>query len=593
MIGERTNVTGSATVPAADRGGRPPGGGRRRAGAGARRSEPARREHGRRPARQRAGHDARFLNLIATEPEVARLPVMIDSSRWSVLEAGLKCVQGKGVVNSISLKEGEGPFLEQARRIRDYGAGVVVMAFDEQGQADTVERKVSICGRAYDLLTQQAGFAPEDIVFDPNVLAVATGIERAQRLREGVHRGAAADQAALPGRPDQRRDLQPLLLVPRQRRGARGHALGVPVPRGAGRAGHGHRQRRAAGRLPGHPGGPARPGRGRAVRPPRRRHRPARRPSPRRSRAPATRAHGGPGLARRARGGAAEARAGARHRRLHRGRHRGGPARARAAAGRDRGPADGRHEHRRRPVRRRQDVPAAGGQERAGDEAGRRLPRAVHGSRERAGAAGRRAAASAARAPSCWPPSRAMCTTSARTSWAWCWAATTTGHRPRGDGPGRHDPGHGGRRGRRRGRAVRPDHAVARRDGRDVAAEMQRRGLTLPLLIGGATTSRQHTAVQDRARLRGPGDPRARRVPRGGRDVQPAGPAGRAGQLDTDEPCRAGAAARAARGPAAPAAADARANRGPTGSRSASATCRCPPSPARAPSPRRSGPPCD
>ncbi|MCT9929623.1 methionine synthase [Planotetraspora sp. A-T 1434] len=117
-----------------------------------------------------------FLNLIATEPEVARIPIMVDSSRWSVLEAGLKCVQGKGVVNSISLKEGEGPFLEQASRIRDYGAGVVVMAFDEQGQADTVERKVSICARAYDLLTQRAGFAAEDIVFDPNVLAVATGI---------------------------------------------------------------------------------------------------------------------------------------------------------------------------------------------------------------------------------------------------------------------------------------------------------------------------------------------------------------------------------------------------------------------------------
>ncbi|MEV8614895.1 methionine synthase [Amycolatopsis sp. NPDC051373] len=117
-----------------------------------------------------------FLNLIATEPEVARIPVMIDSSRWSVLEAGLRCVQGKGVVNSISLKEGEGPFLEQARRIRDYGAGVVVMAFDEKGQADTAQRKVDICARAYDLLTQQAGFAGEDIIFDPNVLAVATGI---------------------------------------------------------------------------------------------------------------------------------------------------------------------------------------------------------------------------------------------------------------------------------------------------------------------------------------------------------------------------------------------------------------------------------
>ncbi|MBM2615512.1 methionine synthase [Actinoplanes sp. LDG1-06] len=117
-----------------------------------------------------------FLNLIATEPEVARIPVMIDSSKWSVLEAGLKCVQGKGVVNSISLKEGEEQFLEHARRIRDFGAGVVVMAFDEQGQADTRDRKVEICGRAYDLLVNVAGFAPDDIIFDPNVLAVATGI---------------------------------------------------------------------------------------------------------------------------------------------------------------------------------------------------------------------------------------------------------------------------------------------------------------------------------------------------------------------------------------------------------------------------------
>jgi 5-methyltetrahydrofolate--homocysteine methyltransferase len=118
-----------------------------------------------------------FLNLIATEPEVARIPIMVDSSRWDVIEAGLTCLQGKGVVNSISLKEGEEAFLEQARRIHRYGAAVIVMAFDEQGQADTVERKVAICGHAYDVLTSRAGFAPEDIVFDPNVLAVATGIE--------------------------------------------------------------------------------------------------------------------------------------------------------------------------------------------------------------------------------------------------------------------------------------------------------------------------------------------------------------------------------------------------------------------------------
>jgi len=118
-----------------------------------------------------------FLNLLATEPEVARLPIMVDSSRFSVLEAGLRCLQGKGIVNSISLKEGEDAFLAQARTIRRYGAGVVVMAFDERGQAETVERKVEILGRAYDLLTREAGFPPEDVVLDPNVLAVATGIE--------------------------------------------------------------------------------------------------------------------------------------------------------------------------------------------------------------------------------------------------------------------------------------------------------------------------------------------------------------------------------------------------------------------------------
>jgi 5-methyltetrahydrofolate--homocysteine methyltransferase len=118
-----------------------------------------------------------FLNYIATEPEIARVPVVIDSSRWSVLEAGLKCVQGKSVVNSISLKEGEEDFLHKATIIRRNGAGVVVMAFDETGQADTIDRKVSICQRAYALLTEQAGFDPTDIIFDPNILAIATGLE--------------------------------------------------------------------------------------------------------------------------------------------------------------------------------------------------------------------------------------------------------------------------------------------------------------------------------------------------------------------------------------------------------------------------------
>ena len=119
----------------------------------------------------------RFLNLIASEPEIARIPIVVDSSKWEVLEAGLQCIQGKGVVNSISLKEGEEDFLDKARWIRRYGAAVVVMAFDETGQADTAERKVEICERAYKLLTEEVGFPPEDIIFDPNILAIATGIE--------------------------------------------------------------------------------------------------------------------------------------------------------------------------------------------------------------------------------------------------------------------------------------------------------------------------------------------------------------------------------------------------------------------------------
>jgi 5-methyltetrahydrofolate--homocysteine methyltransferase len=119
----------------------------------------------------------RFLNLIAAEPDICRVPIMIDSSRWSVLEAGLQCVQGKGIVNSISLKEGEEKFKQQARLVRRYGAAVVVMAFDEKGQADNQQRKIDICSRAYRMLTEEVGFPPEDIIFDPNILTVATGIE--------------------------------------------------------------------------------------------------------------------------------------------------------------------------------------------------------------------------------------------------------------------------------------------------------------------------------------------------------------------------------------------------------------------------------
>jgi len=176
MIGERTNVTGSRRF--------------------ARLVREGRFEQGLEVARQQVDSGAvildvnmddalldgpqamtHFLNLLAAEPDIARVPLMIDSSRWSVLEAGLKCVQGKSLVNSISLKDGEEEFLRRARLIRRYGAAVVVMAFDEQGQATEIEEKVRICRRAYELLTQQAGFPPEDLVFDPNILTVATGIE--------------------------------------------------------------------------------------------------------------------------------------------------------------------------------------------------------------------------------------------------------------------------------------------------------------------------------------------------------------------------------------------------------------------------------
>ena len=119
----------------------------------------------------------RFLKLIASEPEIARVPIMIDSSKWEVIEAGLKCIQGKGIVNSISMKEGEAEFRRQANLVRRYGAATVVMAFDEKGQADTFARKTEICARAYKILVDEVGFAPEDIIFDPNIFAIATGIE--------------------------------------------------------------------------------------------------------------------------------------------------------------------------------------------------------------------------------------------------------------------------------------------------------------------------------------------------------------------------------------------------------------------------------
>ena len=209
-----------------------------------------------------------FLNLIATEPEISRLPIMIDSSKWSVLEAGLKCVQGKPVVNSISLKEGEEDFLKKARKVQQYGAGVVVMAFDETGQADTVARKVEICSRAYKLLTEKLDFDPTDIIFDPNILAIATGLEEHNEYAINFIEACTTDQGRVPGRELQRRHQQPVVLVPRQRRRPRGDSLGVSLPRDQGRPEHGHRERRPADRVRGHPEGSARARRRHHLQPP-------------------------------------------------------------------------------------------------------------------------------------------------------------------------------------------------------------------------------------------------------------------------------------------------------------------------------------
>ncbi len=173
----------------------------------------------------------RFLKLVASEPDISRVPVMVDSSKWEVIEAGLKCVQGKAIVNSISLKEGEEPFLRQARLVRKYGAAAVVMAFDEDGQADSLERRKQICSRAYRLLTEEVGFPAEDIIFDPNVFAVATGIEEHASYGLDFIEATRWIKENLPGRQGLGRHLQRLVQLPRQQPGARGDPRRLPLPR--------------------------------------------------------------------------------------------------------------------------------------------------------------------------------------------------------------------------------------------------------------------------------------------------------------------------------------------------------------------------
>ncbi len=321
----------------------------------------------------------RFLNLIATEPEAARLPIMVDSSRFSALEAGLKCLQGKGIVNSISLKEGEDVFLEQARTVRRYGAGVVVMAFDEQGQAETVERKVEILGRAYDLLIGEAGFRPEDIVLDPNVLAVATGIEEHAQFAKWyiesiplleercpgalVSGGISNLSFAFRGNDAVREAMHAAFLY---------HAIRAGLDMGIVNAGQlavyadieadllervesvlFDRRPDATERLVDR----ARTVTGGAT-----------------QREVDLTVARGPGRR------TSRARARPRDRRLHRGGHRGGESRGRTSSRRHRRTVDGRDVDRRRPLRLGKDVPAAGREERARDEAGGRVSGAVHGS---------------------------------------------------------------------------------------------------------------------------------------------------------------------------------------------------------------------
>ncbi len=475
-----------------------------------------------------------FLNYIATEPEIARLPIMIDSSKWSVLEAGLKCVQGKGIVNSISLKEGEADFLHKARTVRRYGAAMVVMAFDEQGQADTVARKVAICQRAYRLLTEQAGVDPLDIIFDPNVLAIATGLEEHNDYAVNFIEATRQIKATCPGvqisggisnlsfsfRGNEvvREAIHAAFLY---------HAIKAGLDMGIVNAGQlavyqdipadllthvediiFNRRPDATERMVTFAEQVQRHGREARNRP-----------------------QLAPGHGRRAAGPCP----GARRGRLHRGRRRGSASGAGPAAPGDRRPADGRHEDRRRALRRRPDVPAPGGQERPGDEAGRRLPRAVHGSGEggRRHPPGRRTRADGhrqGRRPRHRQEHRRRRPRLQR----------LRGHRPGRDGVVRRHPQDRGRARRRRDRPERAHHPVARRDGlrrhpdadpRSEAAAAHRRGDDQP------PAHRR----QGGPGLRRRGGPRRRRLARHRRDV-PAVEPDPARRLRRRQPARAGRA---------------------------------------------------
>ena len=325
---------------------------------------------------------ATFLHLIAAEPEIARVPLMIDSSKWTVIESGLKCVQGKSIVNSISLKEGEAEFLRQARLVRRYGAAAIVMAFDEEGQAVTADRKAAIAKRAFRLLTEEIGFAPEDVIFDANILTVGTGIEEhanyAVEFIEGVRQikkacpgaktsgGVSNVSFSFRGNETVREAMNAAFLY---------HAIQAGLDMGIVNAGQiavyeeidkkllqhvedvlFNRRPDATERLVSFAETVA-----------------AKTKTVEKDEA--------------WRAGSVEQRLSPRprqrHRRLHRSGHRRGPPKARPAPQSDPGTADGRHGRRRRAVRRRQNVLTASRQKRPRDEKGGRLPHSLHGGRKR------------------------------------------------------------------------------------------------------------------------------------------------------------------------------------------------------------------
>ena len=419
-----------------------------------------------------------FLNLIAAEPDIARVPVMVDSSKFSVIEAGLKCLQGKPVVNSISMKEGEAAFIEHAKIVRRYGAAVVVMAFDEKGQADTFERKTTICKRAYDILTTRSAFRPKTSFSIPTsspsppawrstTITASTSSRRRAGSRPTCRtcmcraacrtcrsRSAAMSACARPcircscihaikagmdmgivnaGQIAVYDDLDPELreacedVVLNRRPDASERLLALAEKfRGAGQAAKevdlAWRERPVEKRL--------------------------------------------------------GARAGARHHRFHRGRRRGSAHARHAAARCDRRPADGRHEHRRRSVRLRQNVSAAGGEIRAGDEAGGRLSDAVHGEgKRRAPAGGRRGRTLVQRQDRDGDGQGRRARHRQEHRRRRAPVQQLRGDRSRRHGAGGEDSGNRARREGRHHRPVRADHAVARRDvprrGRDGAAGLR------------------------------------------------------------------------------------------------------------------------